>query len=162
MTVEAVASAAAAILISTPPVLLATDLEPASAHAAERALDLAERLQAPLLIVSVIDPVRLRLPGGGFTRRIDQVRATREAAAQQLVDDGRRRGVAVRFLVWHGDPGESIIAAADAEGAEMIVVGSHGRAGVNRLLMGSVSEYVVRHALCPVLVVRPPQRTLPQ
>jgi nucleotide-binding universal stress UspA family protein len=161
MTAEAVDLVAAANVILTPPVLLATDLERASAHAAERALDLAERLRSPLLIVSVIDPTGLRLPGGGYTRRIDQVRAARESSAQQLVDDGRRRGVPVRFLVWHGDPGESIIAAADAEGAEMIVVGSHGRAGVNRLLMGSVSEYVVRHAACPVLVVRPPQRTLP-
>lgn len=137
-------------------VLLATDLGPASAHAAEMALDLADRLAAPLLIVSVIDPRRLRQPGGPFAARIDQVRATREAAAQAFVDRGRQRGVAVMFLVWEGEPGESIVAAAEAEGAEMIVVGSHGRAAVGRMLMGSVSEYVVRHAKCPVLVVRPP------
>lgn len=137
-------------------VLLATDLGPASAHAAELALDLADRLAGPLLIVSVIDPLRLRLPGGRFATRVDQVRATREAAAQALVERGRARSVRVTFLVWEGEPGESIVAAAEAEGAEMIVVGSHGRAAVGRLLMGSVSEYVVRHATCPVLVVRPP------
>lgn len=137
-------------------VLLATDLGPASAHAADRALDLAARLSAPLLIVSVIDPLRLRLPGGRFATRVDQVRASREAAAQELVARGRERGVPATFLIWEGEPGESIVAAAEAERAELIVVGSHGRGGVGRLLMGSVSEYVVRHAACPVLVVRPP------
>jgi len=156
-TVGVSRTAAAAAAGPTPAsVLLATDLEAASADAAEWALDLAARLRAPLLIVSVIDPLRLRLATGRFATRVDQVRATRECAAQELVGRGRRRGVSVRFLVWQGDPGESIVAAAEAERAEFIVVGSHGRGGVGRLVMGSVSEYVIRHAGCPVLVVRPP------
>ena len=57
-------------------------------------------------------------------------------------------------MVWTGDPGDQIVAAAEAEGVEMIVVGSHGRGTVGRLLLGSVSEKVVRSAACPVLVVR--------
>ena len=63
-------------------------------------------------------------------------------------------GVEVDFLVWEGDPGESILEAAQAERADMIVVGSHGRGAVGRFLIGSVSDHVVRNASCPVLVVR--------
>jgi nucleotide-binding universal stress UspA family protein len=134
--------------------LLATDLSPASAAATEQAFELAGRLGAPLLIVSVIDPGQLRLSGGRFGQRVDQVRLQRERVAQDLVERGRRLGVPVSFLIWEGDPGESIVEAAVAERADLIVVGSHGRSGVGRFLIGSVSDHVVRHAPCPVLVVR--------
>jgi nucleotide-binding universal stress UspA family protein len=136
-------------------VLLATDLGPASSEAADKAMRLASHLQAELLIVSVIDTGQLRLPGGRFGARIDQVRAERESAATALVNRGRGLGVEVRFLVWEGEPGESIVEAAQAEGADLIVVGTHGRGTVGRFLLGSVSDYVVRHAMVPVMVVRP-------
>jgi nucleotide-binding universal stress UspA family protein len=57
-------------------------------------------------------------------------------------------------MVWTGHPGESIVAAASAESADIIVVGSHGRSRIGRMVAGSVSDHVVRHAPCPVLVVR--------
>jgi nucleotide-binding universal stress UspA family protein len=135
-------------------VLLATDLSPASVGATDQALELARLLGAPLLVVSVIDPRQLRLPGGRFGQRVDQVRAQREIGAQALVERGRRVGVDVTFLIWEGDPGEAIVDAATAEHADLIVVGSHGRSGVGRFLVGSVSDHVVRHAPCPVMVVR--------
>ena len=134
--------------------LLATDLSPASSAATEQAFDLAVRLRAPLLIVSVIDPGQLRLPGGRFGQRVDQVRAQREIVAQELVARGRALGIAVSFLIWEGEPGESIVEAARAEHADLVIVGSHGRGSMGRLFIGSVSEHVVRHAPCPVLVVR--------
>ena len=135
-------------------VMLATDLSPASQAATDAALELARTFGARLLAISVIDPGSLRLPGGRFSARVDQVRAERERFAQELVARGRAAGVSVDFLVWEGDPGESIVDAAQAEGADMIVVGSHGRGTVGRFLIGSVSDYVVRQAACPVLVVR--------
>ena len=134
--------------------VLATDLSSTSEAATTAALDLAAMAGARLLAVSVIDPGALRLPGGRYLARVDQVRAERERFAQELVARGRARGVTVDFLVWEGDPGESIIEAAQAEGADLIVVGSHGRGAVGRFLIGSVSDHVVRNAPCPVLVVR--------
>jgi len=107
-----------------------------------------------MLAVSVIDPGSLRASGGRFLMRVDQVREARERVAQSLVARGRELGVTVDFLVWEGDPGQSIVDAAVAEQADMIVVGSHGRGAVGRFLIGSVSDHVVRHAPCPVLVVR--------
>jgi nucleotide-binding universal stress UspA family protein len=135
-------------------IMLATDLSTASEAATTAALDLAATFGARLLAVSVIDPGSLRLPGGHFRVRVDQVRAERERYAQELVARGRSVGVTVDFLVWEGEPGESIVEAAQAEAADMIVVGSHGRSTVGRFLIGSVSDQVVRNAPCPVLVVR--------
>ena len=135
-------------------VMLATDLSTASDAATTVALDLAASLNARLLAVSVVDPGSLRLPGGRYAARVDQVRTERERFAQELVARGRSMGVSVDFLVWEGDPGEAIIDAAQAEGADMIIVGSHGRGAVGRFLIGSVSDHVVRNASCPVLVVR--------
>jgi nucleotide-binding universal stress UspA family protein len=59
----------------------------------------------------------------------------------------------VTSLVWEGDPAESILEAAAAEGAEVIVLGSHARGRIGRLLRGSVSHRVVRDAHVPVVVV---------
>lgn len=55
-----------------------------------------------------------------------------------------------------GDPASSILQEAREEGADCIVMSSHGRTGWSRFLLGSVAEKVVRHATCPVLIVRPP------
>jgi nucleotide-binding universal stress UspA family protein len=139
----------------TQKLLLATDLSEASESATDEAFELAERLEAALLVVSVIDPGSLLLPGGRFRVRIDQVRERREQQAQALVERGRNVGIDVSFLIWTGDPGDMIVAAAEAEHADMVLVGSHGRGVVGRFFLGSVSEHVVRNAPCPVLVVRP-------
>lgn len=137
------------------PILLATDLGPTSDGAEAAAIDLAAQRGAPLVIVSVIDPNRLRLPGGIWHTRVDQERRERETAALWVVERARARGVVARFLIWEGRPGESILEAASAEEAEVIVVGSHNRGRVGRLLLGSVSQHVVDRANRPVVVVDP-------
>jgi nucleotide-binding universal stress UspA family protein len=139
-------------------ILLATDLAPASGDAATWALDLAAAHGAQLLIVSVIDPDELVSDGTGAPSasavRWDQIRDDRQEAARRLVARSRSAGVEAAFMVWTGHPGESIVAAASAESADIIVVGSHGRSRIGRMVAGSVSDHVVRHAPCPVLVVR--------
>jgi nucleotide-binding universal stress UspA family protein len=135
-------------------VLLATDLSTTSTPAEAEAMRLAAGLGARLIAVSVIDPGTLKLPGGRFRARVDQVRDERESAAQALVARAQEIGVPTAFLVWEGDPGEAIVDAASAEHADLIVLGTHGRHGVNRSLFGSVSDHVVRNAPCPVVVVR--------
>lgn len=137
-------------------ILLATDLTAASGEATERAIDLAARLGARLLVVNVLET--RRLAGAGSHDRVDQARAEREARLVELVRTARAAGANAEFLVWTGDPGVSISAAAEAEGADLIVVGTRGRSGAERMLLGSVSDQVVRSAGCPVLVVRPVER----
>jgi nucleotide-binding universal stress UspA family protein len=132
-------------------VLLATDLSDASALATDRALEIAEALRAGLLVVSVIDPGGRRAPGAV---RVDQERSVREERVAELVARARRRRIPTEYMIWTGDPGDSIVEAAAAEGADLIAIGSHGRSGLGRAILGSVSDHVVRHARCPVMVVR--------
>lgn len=139
-------------------VLVATDAGPASAGAEKAGIELASRFGASLIFLSVIDPSRLRLPGGLFHTRVDQVRAARESAVTKMVEEARQRRISAQFLIWEGDPGDSIIEAAAAEGADVIVVGSHARGPVGRLLLGSVSSYLVDHGHMPIVVIRPGQR----
>jgi nucleotide-binding universal stress UspA family protein len=138
--------------------LVATDTSATSAGAERAGIELAARLGAGLILLSVIDPSRLRLPGGLFHTRVDQVRSARQSSLARIVVSARKRGVAALSLIWEGDPGAAVIEAADAEGADLIVVGSHARGAVGRLLLGSVSSYVVGHTARPVVVIRPDQR----
>jgi nucleotide-binding universal stress UspA family protein len=147
------ATAAARLPASIRRILLATDLSTASEGATSQAIALARDLRAELLIVSVIDP-DLRAVAGSRMERMDQRRAAREQAAQAIVVRGRQTGIHVSFLVWEGEPGPAIVEAAVSEGADLIVVGSHGRGRVGRFVLGSVSDHVVRHATAPVLIVR--------
>ena len=138
-------------------VLVATDGSATSSGAERAGIDLAALSGASLIVLSVIDPSRLRLPGGLFHTRVDQVRVERERVLGRIVANARHRGVAAQFLIWEGDPGEGVIEAAGAEDADVIVVGSHARRAVGRLLLGSVSSYVVSHSSARVLVIRPGQ-----
>lgn len=134
-------------------VLLATDLTEASAEATRRAIDLSARLGARLLVVHVMGAERL--VGGGSHERMDQARAEREVVLLDVVRAARAAGASAEFLIWSGDPGNALVSAVEAERADLLVVGSRGRTGAGRMLLGSVSDHLVHHAGCPVLVVRP-------
>ena len=133
--------------------LLATDLSTASDRAADEAIRLAVESGAMLVILSVVDPRRLRLPGGRFLRRIDEERSRIEAGASMLADRARFAGARATFLVWEGDPAEVILAASEAEDVDVVILGSHRRGLLGRLVMGSMSTLVSEQARCPVLVV---------
>lgn len=138
-------------------VLLATDLTKASDVATEQAIELAASIGARLLIVNVIDvgqPGKNAAPVAPYESvvRVDQRRASREAPLLGIVERARMRGMEAEFLLWTGEPGQSIVAAAEAERADLIVVGTRGLDDEGRFVLGSVSNYVVYHSTCPVLV----------
>jgi nucleotide-binding universal stress UspA family protein len=129
-------------------VLLATDASPASVAAEDHAVELAARLGARLLVLSVVT---------GTTA----VRDERQLAIESIVQRSRAAGADAQGMTWDGEAGESIVDVAEAESADLIVVGTHERGAVGRLFLGSVSDYVVRHARCPVMVVRPTRVAAP-
>lgn len=135
-------------------VLLATDLSSASAPATEEAFAIARRTGARVTVLSVVDPRILRLPGGRFHRRVDQEQARVEAEVQELVARARGMGIPSTFLVWHGDPSEVILEAAEAEDVDLVVMGSHGRGRLGRLVLGSTSSRVSAESQRRVLVVQ--------
>jgi nucleotide-binding universal stress UspA family protein len=77
-----------------------------------------------------------------------------QAALDEVVDIGAERGVTVETEIIEGSPSREIIRAAEANDCDLIVMGTHGRGGLDRLLLGSVAEKVVRSAPIPVMTVR--------
>jgi nucleotide-binding universal stress UspA family protein len=135
-------------------ILLATDGSTASEPASEQAIDLATQVDARLLVVSVVASARQPSEAANNEVTASDSRDSLSTKAQAIVQRARAAGADATYLVWEGEAGEAIVAAADSENADLIVVGSHGRSGVSRFLIGSVSDFVVRHAHCPVMVVR--------
>lgn len=138
-------------------VLLATDLSPISESAATEAIDLCGALGARLLVVNVIEPRQgFGKPIVPATRasRIDQIRHERERYLLEVVGAAQTMGIDASFLVWTGEPGHSIVSAAEAERADLVVVGTRALDRAGRFLLGSVSDYVVNHSPCPVLIAR--------
>lgn len=124
-------------------VLLATDGSPHSAAAAELAGHFARQAGLPVSVVSVVTSSH------SGARRKEAERAV-AAAVEHLTG----QGLQAEGQVKEGRPDESIVKAAESAGADLIVVGSHGRTGLTKILLGSVAERVIGHAACPVLVVK--------
>ncbi|BDG09576.1 hypothetical protein AMPC_26890 [Anaeromyxobacter paludicola] len=146
----------------TPPlqrILVATDLSPASVTAFERALELATRYGARLLVAHAYQDHHLPQAGFACTETWDEWdRGFREDARKRLAPLVRRAweaGLEADALLLPGFPDEALVEAARAQDADLLVVGTHGRRGPARLLLGSVAARVVATAPCPVLVVRP-------
>jgi nucleotide-binding universal stress UspA family protein len=105
------------------------------------------------VVANVIDPVTSL--GGVLGHRLDQVRERRERSAAAVVAEARSAGADATFLVWAGEPGAAVLEAAEAENADTIVMGSHRRDSLRRVLLGSVSDHVLHHARRPVVLVPP-------
>jgi universal stress protein A len=137
-------------------ILVPTDFSPASARALEYAQLVAARFSASLHLLHVAeDPVA----AVGPEAYVVDLPALRE----QVVQDAERRltqvaaplsGVTVTTEVLIGSPARTIAKIAADRGADLIVMGTHGRGGLAHLLLGSVAERVIRMAPCPVLTVR--------
>jgi nucleotide-binding universal stress UspA family protein len=141
-------------------ILCATDFSSCAEHAVDHAVRLARALGAELVLlhVAVEAPLfREGLAGSDEVRRVFAAqREWARATLEQRAAACRSAGVPTLALVVSGVPAQAILAAADTEAADLIVLGTHGRGGFARWLLGSVADRVVRSARCPVLTVREP------
>lgn len=142
-------------------ILCAVDFSASSREALRVAADLARERRAALELVHVEErPLWANEP---FVHLPGDVRGDALVAARSEIEAWRREaeeraGAAVVVRTVGGVPWSEIVAIANDDPAiETIVLGTHGRSGVSRALIGSVAERVVRHAPCSVLVVRPPR-----
>jgi nucleotide-binding universal stress UspA family protein len=139
------------------PILLATDGSPTAHEAAEVAMRLASDSGRPLLVVTVSDVSSSTIGYGVLPALPDWTDVLKEQAAAVL-DDVREaataKGVNLETALRWGFPADEICQLARERNAELIVIGSHGWGPMRRLLFGSVSDAVLHHAPCPVLVVR--------
>jgi nucleotide-binding universal stress UspA family protein len=139
--------------------LCPTDFSPGAQHATRVAARIAAELGAELVVAHVWQPPRFAyggadpLPAEVFQRIARERQDCLAAAASQLTGFGAR-SVTTRVLA--GVPWEQIIdILADDEAFDLVVMGTHGRTGISRVLLGSVTEKVVRHAPCSVVATRP-------
>ena len=139
-------------------ILHPTDFSECATGAQTVAVDLAHKLDAELVLVQVLVEAPLYSEGFISRRQVQTVydaqrkwsEETLEARAAQL----RQSGIKTSWRVQMGAPYEEIVRTAEEEHADMIVMGTHGRSGLNRALLGSVAERVIRLAPCPVLTMR--------
>lgn len=130
-----------------------TDFSDRAAPAVELATALARDYSAELVLVHVTPPP-VQVVSGGVLVGVP-VDSSAEAAHLDAVRVADPR-VVVRRLTAVGPPATEIVRLAREQGADLIVMGTHGRGGLARVLVGSVAEAVMRHAPCPVLTVRSP------
>jgi len=141
-------------------ILIATDFSEASLEAVATGAALAKTLDADVLLVTVLDPVpyvaAVDLEGGSDTwaQFIDDAEASLKAQLLKVRDEKLESSTCDVAVIRESGAAHAITEFAKDRGADLIVVGSHGRTGFKRLLLGSVAEKVVRLASCPVFVVR--------
>jgi nucleotide-binding universal stress UspA family protein len=138
-------------------ILVPTDLSEGAEAALDYACELAAKLDATVHLINVIGIPVLGVPELGValtTTMIDSLIADNQKALDQLASSKRSSARIGQTLLRTGDARDLINQAATELGADLIVMGTHGRRGVTRVLMGSVAETVVRSAPCPVLTVR--------
>jgi nucleotide-binding universal stress UspA family protein len=143
-------------------VLIASDGSELALHAARRGTTLLGQPDR-VTILSVVATIPAMETAGldGVTYSAEAEQALWDAELQKANEEIERTAAALggaqldkRAEV--GDPATTICAVAEELGVDVIIIGSHGRTGVSRLFLGSTSEHVLRHAPCPVLVVRRP------
>jgi nucleotide-binding universal stress UspA family protein len=142
-------------------ILLPTDFSECASYALPAATSLARLMKARLICLHVVEPV---VPSVGWTPVAEPLPVAdiseqlEESATRELpkiARSGECAGLEVEDLIVHGEASAEIVRVAKEKRVDLIVISSHGRTGLGRIFFGSTAEEVVRHAPCPVLVVKP-------
>lgn len=140
-------------------ILAATDFSPASSRALARAIELARANRAELVLAHVLAPI-VPIVGDGYVSPSayagfeDAARRAGQRRLAAVAARAARAGVRAKALILSGIPAEEIARAARRHRADVIVMGTHGRSGLSRVLLGSVAQRVLVLAPCAVLTVR--------
>ena len=143
-------------------ILLPTDFSGCANYAVAYAAAIGRAARAKIICIYVLEPM---VPAVGYTGLADpmpiadiseQLEDSAERELPQVVHCEELRGLEVEEVIAHGDASAEIVRVAAEREVDLIVISSHGRTGLGRMIFGSTAEAVVRHARCPVLVVKPP------
>jgi nucleotide-binding universal stress UspA family protein len=139
-------------------VMHATDFSKASRPAFAMAVELAKANRAELILIHTLTLTPPFLGGEFITPQVwDEIESGARAAVQKQLDaliaKTRKAGVRATSLIVLGSPYEQIVRAARAKRVDVLVIGTHGRTGLPRFVLGSVAQRVLATASCPVLTV---------
>jgi nucleotide-binding universal stress UspA family protein len=141
-------------------IVYSTDFSPCARHAFEPAVELARRFEARLHLLHVLvplyplvlDPMTYVPPA---PETFEELHDEAEIGLEKLALVAERQGVVVVTALERGsEPAEVLVDYARRQQADLLVIGTHGRRGASRLLLGSVAEQALRHSPCPVLAIR--------
>lgn len=143
-------------------VLYATDFSETSEHAFDYAFSMVKGFDAKLIVMHVInEPVDLRgfyVPHISFEKLEEEISTGADKLMQKFCRTKIKDFTNYETYITSGIPYEEIIKKSREIGASIIVIGTHGRSGIDHLLFGSTAERVVRSAPCPVLTVGPAEK----
>ena len=136
-------------------ILVATDFSHDANRALTMAAELARALSARLTIFHVVQMPTYAFFGGGTFVPSPELTAEIMSDARRWLAAAKERlsGLKVETVCFDGDPASLIVRWAEEHKPDLIVLGTHGRRGLRRLILGSVAEHVLRSASCPVLTV---------
>jgi nucleotide-binding universal stress UspA family protein len=144
-------------------ILLAVDDSKFSEAALQMVVSQHHPQETEVRVLHVVEPMALAMPplmAQGYAPELDEVRKEQLKQGQELTartaEKLRAAGFQAETDVYEGNARTEVVDLAAEWHADLIVVGSHGRKGLDRFLLGSVSEYVARHAICSVEIVRLP------
>ena len=143
-------------------ILLPTDFSRCANYALPYAASIARATGATIICVHVVEPIVPAVGYSGLAEPMpiadisEQLEDSAERELPQLAECDDFNGLKVEEVIVHGDAAAEIVRVAGEREVDLIVVSSHGRTGLGRIIFGSTAEAVVRHASCPVLVVKPP------
>lgn len=139
-------------------ILFATDFSEGSAVALPYAVDMAKQYGAKLYLVHVVYDITKAtgwyVPHVAIGEIYDEIEKSAKAEIEKIDTAGMRDLKEVEQVVLKGTPYEEIIRFAEENEVDLVVLGTHGRKGIDRVLFGSTAEQILRNAPCPVLSVR--------
>jgi nucleotide-binding universal stress UspA family protein len=137
-------------------ILLATDFSPASEAALPHALALASHYASNLYVAHVISPELMDfLPPEETATKLQQARSFTEQKLEPLLSAARQKGISCQPLIGEGAIWDALLEMIRQNSIDLIILGTHGRRGLRKMLLGSVAEEVFRMAPCPALSVGP-------
>jgi nucleotide-binding universal stress UspA family protein len=147
-------------MISIKTILVPVDFTETSDKALDFAIDLATKLEASVTVMHAYEIPVIGFPDGALVATVDIATRIQEAAQKGLeasVEQRKDRGVPIASVLRDGVAWEEIRAVAEETHADLIVIGTHGRRGIARALLGSVAENVIRTVKTPVLTIHGPR-----
>ena len=137
-------------------ILVPIDFTETSERALDYAVELARKLGAEITVMHAYELPIYGFPDGALVASVDVATRISQASQEGLqaaVEKRRNCGVEMRAILRDGPPADEIATVADEIGADLVVLGTHGRRGLRRAIMGSVAEEVIRACQCPVLTI---------